>query len=63
MKPDIKGQQEKLREESKNRPPINIQLRNTSKEFQIDLIGYYILIGDMKRAVEMAQGLADKDLI
>ena len=63
LKPDIKGQREKLREESKNRPPISIQLRNTSKEFQIDLIGYYILIGDMKRAVEMAQGLADKDLI
>ena len=63
LKPDVKGQQEKLNEESKKQPPISIQLCNTSKEFQIDLIGYYILIGDMNRAVEMAQGLADKDLL
>ena len=63
LKPDVKGQQEKLNEESKKQPPISIQLHNTSKEFQIDLIGYYILIGDMNRAVEMAQGLADKDLL
>ena len=63
LKPDIKGQQEKSREESKNHPPISIQLCNTSKQFQIDLIGYYILIGDMKRDVEMEQGLADEDLI
>ena len=42
---------------------MSIQLRSTTREFQIDLIGYYIAIGDQKRAIEIGEGLADKELV
>ena len=44
-------------------PPISIQLQNTTREFQIDLIGYYITIGEQKHAIEIGEGLANKELL
>ena len=42
---------------------MSIQLRSTRREFQIDLIGYYIAIGDQKRAIEIGEELTDKELV
>ena len=63
LKPNAQEASKKLKEESKKRLPLSIQLRSTTREFQIDLIGYYIAIGDQKRAIEIGEGLADKELV
>ena len=63
LKPNTQAESEKLKEESKKRPPLSIQLRSTTREFQIGLIHYYIAIGDQKRAIEISEGLADKELV
>ena len=63
LQPNVNHQDKILQEESCKRPPINIQLRNTTHEFQIDLIGYYILISDQEKAIELAEDLADKNLV
>ena len=63
LQPNVHHQDEIIQEESCRRPPVNIQLRNTTCEFQIDLIGYYILIGNQEKAIELAEGLADKNLV
>ena len=63
LKPNVHQQDEILLEENCWRPPINIQLRNTTRKFQIDLIQYYILIGDQEKVIELAEGPADKTLV
>ena len=61
LQPNVNHQDEILQEESCKRSPINIQLRDTTHEFQIDLIGYYILISDQEKAIELDESLADKN--
>ena len=33
-------------------PPLNLELRNTPHEFQIDLIGWYVTTGQLDKAIE-----------
>ena len=44
-------------------PPIEFNIRNTTCEFQIDLVGYYVGTGQVKKALEIAEDLADRNLI
>ena len=59
LKPNTLAESEKLKGESKKRPPFSIQLRSTTREFQINLIGYCNAIGDQKRAIEIKQVVID----
>ena len=44
-------------------PPLNLELRNTPREFQIDLIGWYIATGQLDKARELAELLSHKCLL
>ena len=43
--------------------PLSIALRNTPKEFQTDLVGYYIATGNFAKAKEIAVHIADRKLL
>ena len=42
---------------------MNLELRNTPREFQIDLIGYYIATGQLEKGKELAELLSHKRLL
>ena len=44
-------------------PPSNLELRNTPREFQIDLFGWYIATGQLNRARELAELLSHNRLL
>ena len=44
-------------------PPLNLELRNTPREFQINLIGWYIATGQLDKARELAELLSHKRLL
>ena len=44
-------------------PPLNLELRNTPQEFQIDLIGCYVATGKLDKARELAELLSHKCLL
>ena len=50
-------------EKHKEIPPLNLELRNTSQEFQVNLIGYYIATGQLERGKELAKLLSHKRLL
>ena len=44
-------------------PPLNLELRNTPREFQIDLIGWYVATGQLDKGRELAELLSHKRLL
>ena len=59
-KPDLDKQRQVAAEKCKEMPPLNLELRNTPREFQIDLIGWYIATGQLDKARELAELLSHK---
>ena len=49
LKPDVEKQRQVAAEKRKEIPPLNLELRNTPQEFQINLIGYYIATGQLEK--------------
>ena len=62
-KPDVEKQRQVAAEKRKELPPLNLELRNTPQEFQIDLIGYYIATGQLGKGKELAKLLSHKRLL
>ena len=62
-KPDLDEQRQVVAEKRKEMPPLNLELRNTPREFQIDLIGWYIATGQLDKARELAELLSHKRLL
>ena len=62
-KPDVEKQRQVAAEKHKELPPLNLELRNTPQEFQIDLIGYYIATGQLEKGKELAKLLSHKRLL
>ena len=62
-KPDVEEQRQVAAEKRKELPPLNLELRNTPWEFQIDLIGYYIATGQLEKGKELAKLLSHKILL
>ena len=50
-------------EKHKELPPLNLELRNTPLESQINLIGYYIATGQLEKGKELAKLLSHKRLL
>ena len=44
-------------------PPLNLELRNTPREFQIDLIGWYVATCQLDKARELVELLSHKRLL
>ena len=44
-------------------PPLNLELRNTPREFQIDPIGWYVATGQLDKGRELAELLSHKRLL
>ena len=44
-------------------PPLNLELGNTSREFKIDLIGWYVATGQLDKGRELAELLSHKCLL
>ena len=51
-KPDLDEQRQVAAEKCKEMPPLNLELRNTPQEFQIDLIGWYVATGQLDKGRE-----------
>ena len=62
-KPNVEEQRQVAAEKCKELPPLNLELRNTPREFQIDLIGYYIATGQLQKGKELAELLSHKRLL
>ena len=62
-KPDVEAQEKALDRAQSQIPPIEFNICNTTREFRIDLIGYYVGTGQVKKALEIAEDLADRSLI
>ena len=62
-KPDVEAQEKALDRAQSQIPPIEFNISNTTREFQIDLVGYYVSTGQVKKALEIAEDLADRSLI
>ena len=62
-KPDLDEQRQVAAEKHKEMPPLNLELRNTPREFQIDLIGWYVATGQLDKARELAELLSHKCLL
>ena len=62
-KPDVEEQRQVAAEKCKELPPLNLELRNTPREFQINLIGYYIATGQLEKGKELAELLSHKRLL
>ena len=62
-KPNVEGQRQVAAEKCKELPPLNLELRNTPREIQIDLIGYYIATGQLEKGKELAKLLSHKRLL
>ena len=58
LKPDFKSQMEYAQKETLNR-----DLRKSPRELKIDLIGYYLAQGDIKKAKEVAEKMDDYRVI
>ena len=58
LKPDCKSQLECAQEQTLNR-----DLRKSLRELKIDLIGYYLVQGDIKKAKEVAEKMDDYRVI
>ena len=61
--PDVEKQRQVAAEKCKEISPLNLELRNTPQEFQIDLIGYYIATGQLEKGKELAELLSHKRLL
>ena len=62
-KPDLQQVGNNIQSAMFSGAPINFNIRQTTKEFQIDLIGYYVATGQGQKAIEIAQDLADRHLV
>ena len=62
-KPDLDEQRQAAAEKCKEMPPLNLELRNTILEFQIDLIGWYVATGQLDKSRELAELLSHKCLL
>ena len=62
-KPNGEEQRQVAAEKRKELPPLNLEPRNTPREFQIDLIGYYIATGQLEKGKELAELLSHKRLL
>ena len=62
-KPNVEEQRQVAAEKHKELPPLNLELRNTPREFQIDLIRYYIATGQLEKGKELAELLSHKRLL
>ena len=51
---------DKLLLRNKEMPPLNLELRNTPQEFQIDLIEWYVATGQLDKGRELAELLSHK---
>ena len=63
LKPDVEKQKQVAAEKCKELPPLNLELRNNLREFQIDLIGYYIATGQLEKGKKFAELLSHKRLL
>ena len=59
-KPDFDEQRQVAAEKCKEMPPLNLEVRNTPREFQMDLIGWYVATGQLDKARELAELLSHK---
>ena len=62
-KPNVEEKRQVAAEKCKELPPLNLELRNTPREFQIDLIGYYIATGQLEKGKKLAELLSHKRLL
>ena len=62
-KPDVEAQEKALDRAQSQILPIEFNICNTTREFQIDLVGYYVSTGQVKKTLEIAEDLADRSLI
>ena len=60
-KPNTEEQRQVAAEKRKELPPLNLELRNTPREFQIDLIGYYIATGQLEKVKSLRNYCHTKD--
>ena len=63
LKSDVEKQRQVVAKQRKEILPLNLELRNTPREFQIDLIGYYIATGQLEKGTELAKLLSHKRLL
>ena len=42
---------------------LDRRIRNTPKEMRVDMVGYHVAMGDIEKAVEVAEMMDDKDLL
>ena len=62
-KPHVEAQEKAFNRAQSQIPPIQFNIHNATREFKIDLVGYYVGIGQVKKALEIVEDLADGSLI
>ena len=62
-KPNVGEQRQVAAEKRKELPPLDLELRNTPRDFQINLIGYYIATGQLEKGKELYKLLSHKRLL